>query len=89
MATEGDLERTLLRLGWRLDALDEWRTNTDRRLALLTENVEKLSRADEIAAEVARRVRADRLLVFSVGQKVVAGLIAAAAIATAVQSWVH
>lgn len=46
-------ELDLRRVGWRLDALDEWRRRTDTRLDGLEAGVRELVNADKIANAVA------------------------------------
>lgn len=52
-----DLELAVVRLSWRLGALDDWRKDVDRRLATMGEAIEKMDRSEEIAREVAKRLR--------------------------------
>ena len=60
-----------------------WRAIEDIRDA-----VDAMTTADEIAAEVAKRVRKERTLVLSGFQRLAALLVAGAAVTTAVHSWV-
>lgn len=66
-----DLELALLRLSWRLDALDRWRDDVTKRLDELDAQVEGLEEADRIAAAVAEAIRHDPP---PVGQALTSGL---------------
>lgn len=57
--TESDRE-TILRIGWRLDALDRWRDQLEPRVSGLERQVSELKKADEIAEEVAKKVNAQQ-----------------------------
>lgn len=45
-----------MRLAWRLDALDKWREETDRQLAVLREAIDGMTEAQKIAEGVAARL---------------------------------
>ncbi len=74
---ERDLELALLRLAWRIDALDEWRKDVDLDRARLKD----LVKADEIAEAVAKKVNHERTLQLTLVQKAVAFLVGAVAVA--------
>lgn len=59
----------LLRIGWRLDALDEWRRETESRLGGIEQQVSELVKADQIAEAIARRMEANKELHLSVAQR--------------------
>lgn len=56
MAAERDTELALLRLAWRVDDLDKWRTSADDRLAVLREEIDDVTEAQKIAAAVAAKL---------------------------------
>lgn len=56
---ERDLELAILRLAWRLDALDKWREQVVKQVAACEESIEGLAEADRIAAAVAEAIRHD------------------------------
>lgn len=65
-------ERELLRLGWRLDALDEWRRHVvDPELGSLRREVNDMAKADEIAAQVAAQITKRRRRMFTTPERVV------------------
>lgn len=71
MPPDRDLELALMRLAWRVDALDKWREETvTPELALLDQRCDKLEGADEIAEAVAAAIREDP----PTAQTMVAGL---------------
>lgn len=69
MSTD-DEALAILRLAWRVDALDKWRETVDHRLAANEEGLRKVIQTDEIAEAVALRVRQDRGIALTVGQKI-------------------
>lgn len=52
-----DLELAVLRLAWRLDAIDRWREETVKQLAACEESIENLAESDRIAEAVAEAIR--------------------------------
>ncbi len=78
---ERDLELALLRLAWRIDALDEWRKDVDLDRARLKD----LVKADEIAEAVAKKVNHERTLQLTLVQKAVAFLVGALAVAGSIK----
>lgn len=76
-----DSELAIMRLAWRLDALDQWRKDVDKWCGAMDTRVGDLTRADEIADAIAVRVHAGRTLGLTALQKAIvigAALIAAA-----------
>ena len=53
---DSDLGYALMRLAWRIDALDEWRKDMEKRLGDVETLAHKIDRSDEIAREVAKRL---------------------------------
>ena len=53
---ELSIERRLDRLGWRLDSLDRWRGEIERRLNLVEDGVDDLNEANRIAHAVAEEL---------------------------------
>lgn len=51
-----DAELALLRLAWRVDALDKWRDSIDNQLAVLREEIDGVTEAQKIAEGVAARL---------------------------------
>ena len=74
---DGELARTLDHHEWRLDALDKWREDVDRRLAVLESNVVTEQQARILSETIAQRsrVRLTRIQGYAV---VAVGLIAVA-----------
>lgn len=80
------------RILWRLDALDEWRDRTDKRIAGLDdavraahERMDGIVKAEEVATAVADKLRAEKTLQLTVMQKIAAGLVAAVALADGIR----
>lgn len=71
MAEGRDLDLAIMRLAWRLDALDRWRSEVEKELAVLSETVDELAEADRIAAAVAESIRKEPP---DVGRAMTAGL---------------
>lgn len=67
-----DLELAVLRLAWRLDALDRWREETVKQLAACEESIENLAEADRIAEAVAEAIRQEPPTITP--QRIAAGL---------------
>lgn len=85
MQEDRDPSLSLARLGWRLDALDEWRKDVvDPAVAALGE----LTKADEIAEAVANKVNATNTLRLTLVQKSVALLVALTALAGGIKGLV-
>lgn len=59
----------LARFGWRLDALDRWRDEVDRKLALIDDRLDGLVKVDEVAKAVAAQLRKDRAFSLTFVQK--------------------
>lgn len=84
------LERIIDRIGWRLDALDEWRKEVDKRVSVLESNVETerqtrllndALRSRDIADAVSQKLRNDASFGITTVQKIGAlllGLLVAA-----------
>lgn len=76
MPEQSDTDREILRHGFRLDALDEWRRDASRELATLRKDVNEMAKSDEFAARMAHELGLRRAAMFSTGEKVVGGLFA-------------
>lgn len=66
----------LLAHGWRIDALDRVRKDVERRLVLCENELQTMTKADEIARAVSDQVRKDRQLGLTLLQKVGVGAFA-------------
>lgn len=84
-----DLELALLRLAWRIDALDAWRKELDVWCGLTSRTLEALTKADEIAEAVAAKMDSTRQIRFTKAQLTVAYLGLACAVASPFVAWVH
>lgn len=83
------VETRVLRHDWRLEALDRWRAESvDPRLGRLEAQLNEIVKADEIAQRIADATLQARARRFTWGEKATGLLVAAAAVATAVHSWV-
>ncbi len=81
MAGERDLDLAVLRLAWRLDALDQWRAETvDPSLVRLDVKLRDIVKADEIADAVAEKMKAQGRIQLTRVQTVIAACAAVAAI---------
>lgn len=67
--TDSDLELALMRLAWRIDALDAWRQEISELVAGNRRELDRLVKADEIAEQVAERLRKERTLQLTIVQK--------------------
>lgn len=85
MDHERDLDLAVLRVAWRLDALDEWRKQVEHRLGTLEDSVDVLTETDKIARAVAARVNDDRRLVLTGMQKLGATLMSLVILADAIR----
>ena len=56
MPPDSDADLAILRLAWRLDALDQWRKEIEQRVAGNSRELERLVKADEIADAVAAKL---------------------------------
>ena len=66
-----DLFRAIDRIEWRVDELDKWREKiVDGKLHDLSNRVQAMSRADDIANAVTERMHKDAKFGFSTAQKV-------------------
>lgn len=54
---DSDLELALMRLAWRIDSLDRWRKGVEQQLGGLSQKVDSVTRAQEIAEGVAEKLR--------------------------------
>lgn len=84
---ERDLDLAVLRLAWRLDAIDEWRDKIDRRLGEHEAQLDHLMRADEIADAISERLKSERTMRLSWAQRVGAFLIGTAAVAANIRGF--
>lgn len=76
---EDDLRLLVDRHDWRLEALDQWRKETDKRVSVLESKVHDLEFTNEVADALAKRIAEDRRrLELTVVQKIGAGLFALA-----------
>lgn len=80
-------ELALLRIAWRLDAFDQWRTRIDLRFEALERELQRLVKADEIAEAVAAKMKSERTLQLTFVQKTVALLVGAVAIADGIRGF--
>lgn len=71
-----------MRLAWRVDALDKWRTETDNRLHDHDEAIRKMVTAQEIAEAVAARLSARNRFELTLGQKLIGLVFAGASFAS-------
>lgn len=71
-----DRQRTVDRIAWRLDALDEWRKNIEGRVIVLESNVNDLRFTNEVAEALARKLDQKRELEITLRQKVGGGAFA-------------
>ncbi len=81
MPDNGDDAPVLLQLArnrWRIEALDQWRAETDKRIAVLEDLVEGLVKAETLAKALAARTHDERTLRLTVLQKLGAFAIGAA-----------
>lgn len=62
-------ERDLLRIVWRIDALDDWRKDVDGRLGAAERQLSELVKADQIAEAVADKMSAANTLHLSQRQR--------------------
>jgi hypothetical protein len=62
-------EKELLRIIWRLDALDHWRNGVDSRLAGIEKQLAELVKSDEIAEAVADKMTSQQSLLLSRNQR--------------------
>lgn len=85
---ERDLELALLRLAWRVDALDKWRERIDAFCADTTMALDGLTKADEIAEAVANKMSEAGRIKFTKVQLGVAILGLGAAYAAPFVAWV-
>jgi hypothetical protein len=79
MPADDDNALAIMRLAWRVDALEEWRKHIGERVALNSRELERLVKADEIADEVSKRLNSQQSFRLTTVQKRVAILAAAAA----------
>jgi hypothetical protein len=78
---DSDLELAVLRLSWRLDAIDTWRRETvDPQLVTLNEGLRRMVTAQEIAKAVAHELGERKRLELTWGQKLLALAFAAASL---------
>lgn len=70
-----DRRSSVERNSWRLDALDEWRKETDGRVAVLESKVANIVFDDKLAQELADRLKARSQYKFTAWQKFVGGLV--------------
>lgn len=90
MADESaDLELAVLRLAWRLDALDEWRREVSEQVAGNRRELERLVKADEIADAVADKVNETRTLHLTFVQKAAAFIVGLVAVADGIRGLIH
>lgn len=68
-------DREILRHGFRLDALDEWRRDATRDLVALRKDVNEMAKSDEFTARMAHEMGLKRAAMFSTGEKVIGGLV--------------
>lgn len=66
---DSDVELAIMRLAWRLDALDKWREEISELVAGNRRELDRLVKADEIAEQVADRLRHERTLHLTIVQK--------------------
>lgn len=84
-----DVEMAVLRLAWRLDALDKWREKVDDNLSELERGLRAIVDEDKIEKAVRTAVRNERTLGLTFVQKVAVGLVGAVSLADAIKGLVH
>jgi hypothetical protein len=86
---DNQLRRRVDQLEWRAGAIDEWRRGrVDTGLTRMEETVDRLTKANEIAAAVNAALSKQRVRAFTKGEKLIGLILALAGVATAVHSWV-
>lgn len=74
-----------MRLAWRLDALDTWRKSIDRDLGTLAATLGELTKADEIADAVAKKMNDTHTLHLTFVQRAAVFLVGLSSLAAAVK----
>jgi hypothetical protein len=85
---DSDVELAILRLAWRVDALDDWRSDVDRRVAGNERELARLVKADEIAEAVAEKMKHERVLGLTFVQKAAASLVGLVVLADGIKGLV-
>lgn len=80
-----DNELAILRLAWRVDALDKWRERIDTFCTETTATLDSLTRADEIADAVASRMEKTHTLHLTLVQRVAALVVGVSTFAAALK----
>ena len=78
------LERRSTRNEWRLDALDRWRDDIDKRVAVMESKVNDLRFSDAVAEALASKLDDRRRVTFTVMEKTGAGVFALVIVAVPV-----
>lgn len=85
---DSDVELAVLRLAWRLDALDQWRKETDDALHELENGLRAIVNEDEIEKAVRTAVRKERTVGLTFVQKLALTIVAGITIADGIKGLV-
>lgn len=79
-------ERDRDRATWRLDALDKWRDETEKRISILESKVSDMTLTEEVANLLSKRLAEHRREAWTIWQKLGAGIAGVVVLAESVKN---